>query len=206
MTLTEAASMAEPRRLSSLADEPAHVAAVEAGIVMRQAPLHAMVTLRGNAGDPVFLSGVREITGCDIPTDPCRAAMTTDHAVLWMGPDEWLVVAPPEAGTDLRQRLRDRLGDDRTAVVDVGDALAIISVGGPRARDLLAKGCTLDLHPRTFRPGHCANTLLAKAQVTLHQVDAAPTFSVFVSRSFAVYLWRWMLDAGLEYGVQVLQD
>jgi sarcosine oxidase subunit gamma len=198
--------MADSQRLSPLAEEPAHVGAPEAGIVMRQIPLRAMAILRGDSGNPAFLSGVREITGCDLPVEPCRAAMTADDAVLWMGPDEWLVVAPPNVGSDLTQGLRDRLGDSHWAVVEVSDALAMISVGGPRARDLLAKGCTLDLHPRAFGPGHCANTLLSKAQVTLHQIDAAPTFSIYVAHSFAVYLWRWLLDAGLEYGVQVLQD
>jgi sarcosine oxidase gamma subunit len=34
-------------------------------------------------------------------------------------------------------------------------------------------------------------------------VDKAPTFDIYVARSFAEYLWAWLEDAGGEYGVAV---
>ena len=72
---------------------------------------------------------------------------------------------------------------------------------------MLAKGCPLDLHPRAFTPGSCAQSLLAKADVLIHlRADDprhGPTFDLYVARSFAHYLWAWLEDAGREYGVQV---
>ena len=119
-----------------------------------------------------------------------------------MGPDEWLLVGAPEEREELPRRLRAALSDATAAVTEVGDSRTIIGLTGVHARDLLAKGCTIDLHPRALAPGACVNTLLAKAQVTLHHIDDQPTYSLYVHRSFAVYLWRWMLDAGLEFGVE----
>ena len=69
------------------------------------------------------------------------------------------------------------------------------------ARDLLAKGCTLDLHPRAFKVGACAQTGLARAGAILHLVDEAPTFEITILRSFADYMWVWLADAAEEYGV-----
>jgi sarcosine oxidase subunit gamma len=70
-------------------------------------------------------------------------------------------------------------------------------VGGPRARDLLAHGCALDLHPRVFGPGRCAQTMLARAQVVL--LPRPDDFLVLVRSSFAAYLSEWLLDAATEY-------
>ena len=194
--------MAEPRRLGPLAHEPATATGDTAGIVLRELPLRAMVALRGDADAAAVGKAVKAATGCDLP-GACRASLSETGAVLWMGPDEWLVVGRPEEREALPGRLRAALGDTFAAVAETGESRTIIGLGGAHARDLLAKGCTIDLHPRAFGPGDCVNTLLAKAHVTLHQIDDAPTFSLYVHRSFAVYLWRWMLDAALEYGVDV---
>ena len=196
--------MADPQRQSPLAHEPAHPDASGAGVSLLEQPLHAMVTLRGSADDVAIAAAVKQVAGCDLPS-ACQAEMTDTAAVLWMGPDEWLVVGRLEAREELPGQLRKALGDAHAAVNEIGESLTIFGLGGPRARDLLAKGCTIDLHPRAFGPGDCVNTLLAKAQVTLHQNDDTPTYSLYVHRSFAVYLWRWILDAGLEYGVAVKQ-
>ena len=82
-----------------------------------------------------------------------------------------------------------------------------MSVAGPSAREVLAKGCPLDLHPRSFPPARCAQSLLAKAAVLIHLIDdvpaRGPSFDVYVARSFAHYLWTWLEDAGREYGVLI---
>ena len=81
----------------------------------------------------------------------------------------------------------------------------MINLSGENARDALAKGCTLDLHPRVFTQGQCAQTLIAGANATIHCVDAAPSLDIIVRRSFAEYLALWLHDAAQEYGAAVIQ-
>ena len=76
---------------------------------------------------------------------------------------------------------------------------ATLALSGPRAREVLMKGCRLDLHPRAFTPGTCVQTALAKANVILHQTDDAPSYEITVRNSFSVYLATWLLDAMAEY-------
>ena len=90
-------------------------------------------------------------------------------------------------------------------VVDLSEARTVIIVAGPRGRDMLQKGTPLDLHPRAFEPGHCAQTGLSRANIILHQTDAAPRYDVYVNNSFADYLWSWMERAAAEYGCAVGQ-
>jgi sarcosine oxidase, subunit gamma len=82
-----------------------------------------------------------------------------------------------------------------------------LRVAGPSARDVLAKGTPLDLHPRAFPPGRCAGTLLAKASVLIHLLDddaeRGASFDVYVARSFAHYVWTWLEDGGREYGALI---
>ena len=84
----------------------------------------------------------------------------------------------------------------------LGDAFAAVEVAGPKSRDVLAKGCTIDLHPRAFKTGSVVQTNLAKAQIALYQIDEI-TYRIFARRSFAEYLWIWLEDAGMEYGVSI---
>ena len=70
-------------------------------------------------------------------------------------------------------------------------------------RDLLEKGCSLDLHSRAFQTGHCDQTRLARAAILLHQTDDTPAYDIHVAWSFAAYLWVWLEDAAAEYGLAV---
>ncbi len=75
-------------------------------------------------------------------------------------------------------------------------------ISGENAVAVLAKGCTLDLHPKVFHAGRCAQTGLAKASILIAKVDDVPTFDIFVRRSYAEYLALWLQHAGGEYGIR----
>jgi sarcosine oxidase subunit gamma len=112
---------------------------------------------------------------------------------LWLGPDEWLITAPENR--DLLARVRRAVTGRRASVTDVSAAHTVVEFTGPNACMLLQKGCSLDLHRRAFGPGRCAQTLVARAQIILDQLDAGPTYRLFVRPSFARYLCDWLIDA-----------
>ena len=180
-----------------------------AGVTLAEKTLPVAVNLRGKAADPAFVDAVRGALGLEPPTAPNTVAAGDGTALLWLGPDEWLAVqhdAAPGAEAQLAAKLRAALDGQHAAITEVGESLCCIAVAGPRARDLIAKGCPLDLHPRAFGGvRHCAQSHLAKAAVTLHQVGEQPAYDLYVRRSFSDYLWRWLEDAAREYGVAVVK-
>ena len=117
------------------------------------------------------------------------------HRIYWLGPDEWLVETGAEDAGALRGELEAALAGHHAAVNDVSGGQATLRLGGPEARTMLSKGCTLDLHPREFAPGQCARTGLARATVLLACIDETPTFTLTVGKSFADYLCRWLAQA-----------
>ncbi|MGE4218948.1 MAG: sarcosine oxidase subunit gamma [Alphaproteobacteria bacterium] len=169
----------------------AHVAALRGeGFRMEPGSEGSMLLLRG-APDETFLAGTAAALGVPPPVTPNTAAIGASATVLWLAPDEWLVVAadmPSEA-------LSRSLAGLHAAVVDVSDAFAAIRMSGTRVPDILAAGCSLDLHPRVF--SGVGRTLLGKADVLLHGIGDAGTivFDVYVARSYADYLWRWLRSA-----------
>ena len=162
-------------------------------------PFTAKLNLRGDPADAGFRSAVEAALGVPLPVAPNTAAGGGAVTVLWLGPDEWLVSGAAGREAGLAADLRAALGETLCAVTDVTEAQTIIALGGARARAVLRKGCRIDLHPRAFRPGQCAQTALAKAQVLLHQTGDAPDYDIYVDRSFAEYLWLWLDDASLEF-------
>lgn len=160
--------------------------------------------LRGDHRDSDFMNAVRGVLGMTPPLVPLGSMTVKGRVVLWLGPDEWLIACPAGAETALYAALRVALNGVHAALVDLTDAQTIIRVSGPRARDLIAKGCTLDLHPRAFGAGHVARGTLAHAQITLLQTASdgetgGPAFDLYVGRSFAQHLWCWLEDAAREY-------
>jgi sarcosine oxidase subunit gamma len=172
-----------------------------AAVALREIPFRGLVNLRLDPADGVVRGAAEAALGLTLPREPNRTVDGAGRSALWLGPDEFLIVTEPGAEAALVQALRQSLSGRRAAVTDVTDGRTIIEISGKSARDVLAKGCGLDLHPRVFAPGHCAQSGLAKARILLRQLDAAPRFEIFVERSHAEYLWLWLRDAAREFGV-----
>ena len=175
----------------------------EAGVVLGERPFTGKINLRGNPEAAEFPAAVKGVLGFELPLEANTVSGKGKVNALWLGPDEWLVTTPPEKDQALLDKLRDGLAGVPSAVTDVGDGRFTITLAGPRARDLLAKGCGLDLHASVFGPDRCAQSLLARVPALIHQTDDAPSYEITVNRNIAVYLWEWLVDAAGEYGFTI---
>lgn len=165
------------------------------------------IDLRGDPADRAFMAAIGRCLDMVLPTEPNTSTSQGQVTALWLGPDEWLLICPASETGSLMGSLSAALHAVHAALTEVTDGQVTIRLSGPNARDVLAKGCPLDLHRRTFSTGSAARSTLAQASVLLHLVQdgpkRGPVFDLYVARSFARYLWAWLEDAGLEYGVQV---
>lgn len=177
-----------------------------AGVVLSERPFKGQLALRGDSADHKFVEGIQAVLGVGVPSDSNTAIVADNISVLWLGPDEWLVVTPDGQEAEVVKRINDMLAGQHFAVSDVSDSRAIIGLTGVHARDVLMKGCSLDLHPRVFKTGDCAQSSLARCHMLLHQIDDRPTYDVYVHRSFSDYAWRWLEDGAREYGVAIVKQ
>jgi sarcosine oxidase, subunit gamma len=181
-----------PKGAGAMAELPYASASVE----LRDAGRLHQVGLRLRPPFPAYLAGL------PLPLAANRVAVRGSARVLWLGPDEWLVVAPQESGVDMAEQLERAAARRRAAVNDLSSSRVAVEIGGSAARAVLEAGCGLDLHPRVFAPGRCAQTLVARVPVILDQLDAAPRYRLLIRRSFAGWLCDWLIDAaeGLRPG------
>jgi sarcosine oxidase subunit gamma len=91
---------------------------------------------------------------------------------------------------------------DLAALVDQSHGRTLLALTGSRVRDALAKGVSVDLHPRAFRPGDVASTLVDHIPVLLWQLDDRPSYEFAIARSLAQSFWQWLTAAAGEYGLQ----
>jgi sarcosine oxidase, subunit gamma len=166
-------------------------------------PFAAMVDLWV---DPTGPDGgaVAGVLGIDaLPTRPSTVTEGHDSTVIWFGPQEWLVTSTVLAGEALETRLREGVIEHGGAAIDVSAQRTTVRLRGEHARDVLAKGCSLDLHPSVFRPGAAAQTMLGQAAVVLIPLaDDGSDYRILVRSSFAGYLAEWLIDAAEEFGVR----
>lgn len=163
-------------------------------VLLREVPASAMLDLRCDPADASVLNAVQNALALTLPLTPGKTAANADRVAWWLGPDQWLIAMPPGEALALMHAL-----NVSASAVDVSDLRAEFELAGPRAIDVLRKGCAIDLHPRVFGPGDCALTALSRVRIALRQTDERPGYRVLVERSVAPYLWNWLIDAMMEY-------
>jgi sarcosine oxidase, subunit gamma len=158
---------------------------------VRPLPAAARWILRG--GPTVRLAAEGGL-GLALSAAACRAVARGDSAALWLGPDEWLLIAPARLASALPALLHRALGELPHSLVDVSHRQTALALSGPQAPTLLAAGCPLDLDASAFPVGMCTRTMLAKAEIVLWRTGSLE-FRVEVWRSFAAYVSQFLAEA-----------
>jgi heterotetrameric sarcosine oxidase gamma subunit len=173
-----------------------------AGVVLSERfGLALFVISAGAAKASDVAAKVQSVTGLDLSVGLGRA-IRNGFALIGTAPGQWLAVAEGKGALALLAKLAAAL-KGLVTIVDQSDGKAVLRISGPRARDTLAKGCSLDLHPRVFKPGSAATTPVALIDCVIWQVDETPTFDLAVPTSYAESFWLWLTASAGEYGYTV---
>lgn len=177
-------------------DEPQSVEPVALAVLA----LAAAWNLRGNPAESSFVATAERVFGLPLPLRPGASASSKPgessahsdalgDALLALGPTAWLYVGRDAARGDFddARKAVDAAGG---ALFDVSASYVAWSVTGPEAAPALNRGCPLDLHPREFPAGHCAQSVLGHVNALFWRPDEAPAFVVLVPRSYAADAWR----------------
>jgi sarcosine oxidase, subunit gamma len=186
-------------RTSPLQPWAARFAKLPNSVAIVEEPFATMVDVRVDPSGP-GATAAAELLGIELPTMTSSYAKSADTTVIWLGPDEWLVTATTLTGPELEARLREAVTPHGGAAVDVSGQRTMLRLSGSHSRDVLGKGCALDLHPSVFAGGAAAETTLGQAGVILLALNATgDDYRILVRSSFARYLADWLLDAAEEY-------
>lgn len=172
------------------------------GTKLRELKDFAFVSLTAFKGQNIALSNlVSSKFGIELPKSS-KAISNNGVTFIGTAPNQWLVFAEQNIAREFVAAL-EALTGDVSALVDQSDARAIVELSGNKARDLLAKGVSVDLHPKAFVVGDAATTLAVHLWITLWQTDPSPTYRIAVFRAFGSSLLDWLISAGAEFGCEV---
>ncbi len=160
------------------------------GVTLTPLAPRQRISLRADAQS---LKAVEAKLGLALPTRPKMSASADGMSALWLGPDEWLVVADDDAAEvePLPARLAGVAG---ISVVDVSHRNAAIAVVGPAAEAVIAAGCPQDIRLGSFPVGAVSRTILSKAEIVLWRTGEQ-RFEIECWRSFADYVWTFLAEA-----------
>lgn len=171
-----------------------------AGVTACELEPRAIVSIIArNAVYDALAATVRSKLATELPLAPRRTA-GRDVALVWSGPARWLAMSslsPPVAFSSFTGAL---VGI--ASIIDQSHALALLRLEGPRARDALAKGFPIDLHPRAFEPGQTAVTSVGHIPAQIWQASSG-VYEIAVARSLARSFWRWLEASSVDYGLEV---
>jgi sarcosine oxidase subunit gamma len=169
--------------------------AVAATAGLRLLPPSARFILRADAR---AISVAGAAIGIDVDPAPCRASQGETCAALWLGPDEYLLLAAAVEARALAFSLDDVMQGEQHSLVEVSHRQTALEISGPRAAEILNSGCPLDLDLTAFPIGMCTRTVFAKAEIVLWRT-AADVFHLEVWRSFTAYVARFLSEVAREY-------
>ncbi len=145
------------------------------------------------------IEGLRASYDLDAPVT-ARVVHGRVLSLAWAGPETWLAIGSGRA--DIETELKAAV-KQASSIVDMSDQRVVMRISGPMTRAVLAKGITIDLHPRVFAPGDTAITPLAHITTQLWQVDDIPTFDLVTPRATARDVFHWLTVSAAEFGLDV---
>ncbi|MDX1887112.1 sarcosine oxidase subunit gamma [Mycolicibacterium sp. 120270] len=191
-----------PTRRSPLQSYESRFARMPKSAFVVDEPFVSMVDLWVDPAGPGGAAAAGLLGVDALPTTPSTVVTGQDASVIWLGPQEWLITSGGRDAEALEAALRGAVSEHGGAAVDVSAQRTTLRLRGTHARDVLAKGCSLDLHPAVFGPGAAAQTTLSHAGVVLMPLsDNGSDYRIIGRSSFARYLADWLIDAAEEFGL-----
>jgi sarcosine oxidase subunit gamma len=154
-----------------------------------------IAALRGRADD---VGAIARRLGLELPQRG-RVALSTNHMSLSVRPDRWLLLSPPSTPGEAARKWTTRCAG-YAAAIDLSSALTAFELSGDSVRELLVRGCRLDLDPEAFPEGHAAATIMAQVPVIL--ANLGPAMLLLAPSTTARHFGEWLRSTGRPFGLE----
>ena len=164
------------------------------GIKIQELPFVNKINLRINPNNNKYMSSCGKILEAILPIKPNTYARNENVKIIWLSPDEWLVINNKD---DLFKKLKDEIGNLEASVTNISENRTIIRISGEKIYTLLSKFLVLDLEKNLSDQSSCAQTLFVKVPILLvrnHKYAQIPEIDIFANRSHANYIYNLIVD------------
>ena len=169
------------------------------GIKITSTEYVGKINFRCDPNNSLIFSGIKDITGINLPLKSGEVFGNNDYRIQWLGPNEWILQCADNQRELLINNIKSKLAGEHFSVTDVSDYYLTIRLSGVNSNEILSKGTPLDLETFICNKDMCAQTYIAKATVLIDRLSNEPLYDISVRWSYAEYLWEWLVDSSLEF-------
>ena len=140
--------------------------------------------------------GAIQIEGLGFPIENSKVESNKETRILWSAPRTWFIISKKE---NIINNIKEKCTDENFAITDISHSRAVIQIKGLQAREILKKGCPLNINE--FKTNNCAGTVFHGISIVVDLIDNNPdTFNLLTLRSFGESFYHHITDAALEFG------
>jgi len=137
-----------------------------------------------------------KVEDLDLPLESLKVTTNKETRILWNAPRTWLIISNKK---NIVSTIKNTCDNENFAVTDISHSRAVIQIKGLQAKEVLKKGCPININKITVN--HCSGTVFNGITVVVDFVDNNPdTFNLFALRSFGETFYHHITDAALEFG------
>ncbi|PPR47344.1 MAG: hypothetical protein CFH19_00593 [Alphaproteobacteria bacterium MarineAlpha5_Bin9] len=153
------------------------------------------INLRFDPNSKELKSITSKILDIIIPTIPNTYSEKEKQKIIWLGPNEWLIIDSEEKLDD--DLLNKSLGDENASVTNISESKTILRISGKKTFSLLSKFLVLDLEKNLSNDHLCVQTIFLKVPILLvrnKNFDNIIEIDIFINRSHVNYIYNILID------------
>ena len=137
-----------------------------------------------------------KIDELEFPNENSKVTTNNKTRILWNAPKTWLIISDKENIIDI---IKGKCSEENFAITDISHSRAVIQIKGAQAREVLKKGCPLNISE--FEINNCAGSVFHGITIVVDCINVNPdTFNLLTLRSFGESFYHHITDAALEFG------
>ena len=174
------------------------------GVTIEELSLSGKINIRGKSSDKEFMKNIGSALNLVLPIEPNVRIFNNNISIMWLGPNEWLVVTPENEKDGIISLLKSNLNPQKTAITDVSFNRTILRLEGEKVFTLLSKFLVANLEKILKTNFSVAQTIFIKIPVLFvrNNTDEEPTsLDLHLNRSHTKYVYELLVDGSKNLNI-----
>jgi len=174
------------------------------GVTIEELSLSGKINIRGKSSDKEFMKNIGSALNLVLPIEPNVRIFNNNISIMWLGPNEWLVIAPENEKDGIISLLKSNLNPQKTAITDVSFNRTILRLEGEKVFTLLSKFLVANLEKILKTNFSVAQTIFIKIPVLFvrNNTDEEPTsLDLHLNRSHTKYVYELLVDGSKNLNI-----
>ena len=174
------------------------------GVTIEELSLSGKINIRGKSSDKEFMKNIGSALNLVLPIEPNVRIFNNNVSIMWLGPNEWLVITPENEKDGIISLLKSNLNPQKTAITDVSFNRTILRLEGEKVFTLLSKFLVANLEKILKTNFSVAQTIFIKIPVLFvrNNTDEEPTsLDLHLNRSHTKYVYELLVDGSKNLNI-----